>query len=55
MPHIVIEYSSNLRAEADLPSLLSKINASMIAERGPSGVLFPAAGIRSRAIEVEDM
>jgi len=54
MPHIVVEYTSNLRAEGDLPSLLSKINASLIAERGASGALFPAAGIRSRAIEVED-
>ena len=54
MPHIVVEYSSNLRDGGDLPSLLKKINASMIAERGPDGPIFPAAGIRSRAIAVDD-
>lgn len=54
MPHIVVEYSANLRDDGDLPSLLSKINASMIAERGPTGPVFPAAGIRSRAIAVDD-
>ena len=54
MPHIVVEYSANLKDEGALPSLLAKINASMIAEAGSTGPMFPAAGIRSRAIAVDD-
>jgi 5-carboxymethyl-2-hydroxymuconate isomerase len=54
MPHIVVEYSSNLGSEAEVKALLVKINASLIAERGASGLLFPKAGIRSRAIAIDD-
>jgi len=49
MAHLIFEYSANLRAEGDLPGLLKKANAVMIAQ----GV-FPVGGIRSRAIELTD-
>lgn len=50
MPHIVVEYTANLRPEADIPGLLGKINDTLIAQDG----VFPIGGIRSRAIALED-
>jgi 5-carboxymethyl-2-hydroxymuconate isomerase len=50
MPHIVVEYTKNLRADGDIPALLAKINAALIAQDG----VFPTGGIRSRAIELTD-
>ncbi len=50
MPHIIVEYTNNLRADGDIPGLLAKINAVMIAQDG----VFPVGGIRSRAIELTD-
>lgn len=50
MPHLTIEYTSNIKAEARIPELLAKANASLIAQNG----LFPIGGIRSRAIELTD-
>lgn len=54
MPHVVVEYTANLRAEADIPDLLPKINAYLIAQRTAGGPVFPVGGIRSRAIELHD-
>jgi 5-carboxymethyl-2-hydroxymuconate isomerase len=50
MPHITVEYTSNLKRDADIPALLAKVNAVMIAQDG----VFPVGGIRSRAIELAD-
>jgi 5-carboxymethyl-2-hydroxymuconate isomerase len=50
MPHITVEYTANLKRDADIPALLAKINAVMIAQ----GSVFPVGGIRSRAIELTD-
>lgn len=50
MPHLVLEYTSNLKAEADIPQLLRKLNQTMIAQ----GSIFPVGGIRSRALELID-
>ena len=50
MPHITVEYTANLKPEADIPGLLAKINGVMIAQAG----VFPVGGIRSRAIELAD-
>jgi 5-carboxymethyl-2-hydroxymuconate isomerase len=49
MPHFIVEYTANLEAEGDLPGLLQKINAAMIAQGG----VFPIGGIRSRAIRLD--
>jgi 5-carboxymethyl-2-hydroxymuconate isomerase len=49
MPHFIVEYTANLEAEGDLPGLLQKINATMIAHGG----VFPIGGIRSRAIRLD--
>jgi len=50
MPHCIIEYTDNLRAEGDIPGLLPKINQVLIAQGG----VFPIGGVRSRAIELKD-
>ena len=50
MPHVVVEYTNNLRADGDIPGLLAKINQVLIDQDG----VFPTGGIRSRAIELTD-
>lgn len=50
MPHLIIEYTSNIKAEADIPGLLTKVNDVLIAHQA----VFPIGGIRSRAIELQD-
>ncbi|KVP08457.1 5-carboxymethyl-2-hydroxymuconate Delta-isomerase [Burkholderia ubonensis] len=50
MPHIVVEYTANIRDDARIPALLRTINATLIAQGG----VFPTSGIRSRAIELHD-
>jgi 5-carboxymethyl-2-hydroxymuconate isomerase len=49
MPHFIVEYTANLEAEGDLPGLLEKIHAAMLAQDG----VFPIGGIRSRAIRLD--
>lgn len=46
MPHVVVEFSANLRARADVPALLRATHAAALA----SGV-FPRGGTRTRAEE----
>jgi 5-carboxymethyl-2-hydroxymuconate isomerase len=48
MPHIVIECSANLRARADLPSLVTRVHAAAL-ETG----VFPLGGLRTRVAERE--
>lgn len=50
MPHIIVEYSDNLKGETNISLLLKSLNEVLIA-RSPS---FPIGGIRSRAIELHD-
>ncbi len=50
MPHVIVEYTDNIRAEAHVPALLKTINDTLIAQ----GDVFPIGGIRSRAIELRD-
>lgn len=50
MPHFVVEYTSNLRSETDIPAFLQRLNMTAIGLDG----LFPLGGIRSRAVELED-
>ncbi|KAA0592056.1 5-carboxymethyl-2-hydroxymuconate isomerase [Azospirillum lipoferum] len=50
MPHLTVEYTGNLGVQADIPALLRKANAVLIAQGG----VFPTGGIRSRAIRLDD-
>ena len=50
MPHVIVEYTANIRAEAGIAALLKTVNDTLIAQAG----VFPIGGIRSRAIELAD-
>ena len=50
MAHVIVEYTANIRAQADIAGLLSAINEALIAQPG----VFPVGGIRSRAVELSE-
>lgn len=50
MPHVIVEYTDNLKGEGRIRELLGKINKSLLGNDG----LFPIGGIRTRAVELED-
>ena len=50
MPHVIVEYTDNIAAEARMPELLATINRILIAQGGA----FPIGGIRSRAVRLTD-
>jgi 5-carboxymethyl-2-hydroxymuconate isomerase len=50
MPHLIVEYTSNIKAEARIAELLAKANEVLMAQGG----VFPTGAIRSRAIEIQE-
>ncbi|MGA3156851.1 MAG: 5-carboxymethyl-2-hydroxymuconate Delta-isomerase [Steroidobacteraceae bacterium] len=50
MPHLIVEYTDNLKAEGDIPGLLRKANQALIAQGG----VFKPGAVRSRAVELKD-
>ena len=50
MPHFIVEFTDNLKAEGDIPGLLGKVNGCLMSKSD----VFPTGGIRSRAIELHD-
>lgn len=50
MPHFILEYTDNLKAEGDIPGVLKKVVAVLINQNGA----FPIGGLRARAIELAD-
>ncbi len=50
MPHIIVEYSTNIKADANIPELLRKATQTLIDQGG----VFPIGGIRARAIELTE-
>jgi len=50
MPHLIIEYTDNIKEEADIPALLKKVNDSLLSHSD----IIPIGGLRSRAIELKD-
>jgi 5-carboxymethyl-2-hydroxymuconate isomerase len=50
MPHLVIEYTDNLGADARMRELLAKANRVLMAQDG----VFPTGGIRSRAVRLTE-
>lgn len=50
MPHVIIEYTDNLTAQANIPQLLKKTNETLLSH----GNIIPIGGIRTRAIELTD-
>lgn len=51
MPNIVVEYTANIRAEADIPALLRTISRT-VQEAG--GGAFPVAAVRVRGVCCEE-
>lgn len=49
MPHFIVEYTANIKDEADIPGLLAKVHDVLMARSH----IFPIGGIRSRAIELQ--
>src|SRR5579875_639212 len=55
MPHIIVEYTGNLGAEARIPDLLARINQVMVAQLDEAGKpVYPIGGIRSRAVALSE-
>lgn len=50
MPHFAVEYTDDIKPVVDIAALLTRINATLIAQDGA----FPTGCIRSRAIELCD-
>lgn len=50
MPHLYIEYTSNIKPEADIPALLKKVNDTLLSHPD----IIPIGGLRSRAMELTD-
>ena len=50
MPHFIVEYTDNLKAEGDIPGLLRKVNAVILSQGG----VFKPGAVRSRAVELHD-
>lgn len=50
MPHLIIEYTANLKEETDIPALLKKVNDSLLSH----SAIIPIGGLRTRAIELVD-
>lgn len=48
MPHVTVQYTANIAGDADIPGLLERMNAVLIAQNG----VFPVKAVRSRAIEL---
>ena len=48
MPHFIVEYTSNIKAEARLAELLRK-GTTLLADDG-----YPLMGMRARGVEVDD-
>jgi 5-carboxymethyl-2-hydroxymuconate isomerase len=52
MPHVTVEYTDNIRAEADIQGLLKKIVDTVLGPAG--GGAFPIGGVKARAYAVTD-
>jgi len=50
MPHFIVEYTDNIKEEANIAKLFKDIHNVLIAR----DTIFPIGGIRSRAIELSD-
>jgi|SRR5690625_2823636 len=50
MPHIYIEYTSNIKADAAIPQLLQKVNKTLLSH----STIIPIGGLRTRAFELTE-
>lgn len=50
MPHVIIEYTDNLREDGNIPRMLQSVNDALLAHDD----VIPIGGLRTRAIELKD-
>ncbi len=50
MPHFIVEYTDNIKEEANIVRLFEEIHKILIAR----DTIFPIGGLRSRAIELKE-
>ncbi|WP_138417610.1 5-carboxymethyl-2-hydroxymuconate Delta-isomerase [Aquibacillus sediminis] len=50
MPHLVIEFTDNIKTESNIPELLKKVNQTLLTHQD----IIPIGGLRSRAIALQD-
>ncbi|HLR79009.1 MAG TPA: 5-carboxymethyl-2-hydroxymuconate Delta-isomerase [Bacillota bacterium] len=50
MPHVIIEYTDNIKEEANISQLLKKVNEVLRSHHD----LIPIGGLRTRAIQLTD-
>lgn len=50
MPHLIIEYTDNIKEEANIPQLLKKVNEALLTHSD----IIPIGGLRTRAVELKD-
>jgi 5-carboxymethyl-2-hydroxymuconate isomerase len=49
MPHLTLDHSANLGADADLPGLCRKLAQCLIAQRADGEPVYPIGGVRVRS------
>ncbi len=49
MPHVIIEYTANVEADARIPELMRALNDVLIC----NAAVFPIGGIRTRALRLD--
>jgi 5-carboxymethyl-2-hydroxymuconate isomerase len=54
MPHLTLEYSANIRPDADMKTLCAKLARCLIAQQADGKAVYPIGGIRVRAYPTED-
>lgn len=54
MPHLMLDYSSNIREEADMPALCTKLADCLIHQQSNGSPVYPIGGVRVRAIAVSE-
>lgn len=53
MPHLTVEYTPSLGADADLAGLMPKLARCLIDQRADGKPVYPPGGVRVRAIQVD--
>jgi len=53
MPHLTIDHSPNLGADADLPGLCRKLAQCLIAQRADGQPVYPIGGVRVRSFAAD--
>lgn len=54
MPHLTLEYSSNLAADGDIAGLMPKLARCLVEHRADGKPVYPIGGVRVRAYETRD-